>query len=65
MEIQYSIIQNSTGDGFNAVVLRSWYVDEDGNQITIKADAKAGLTLQECSDLCREFLNETNINNYA
>ncbi len=37
METQYSIVQNSTGGGMNALVLRAWYVDSDGNQVTIKS----------------------------
>jgi hypothetical protein len=58
METQYSIVQNSTGDGFNALVMRSWYVDEDGNQITIKSEVKTGLTLNQCSELYKSFINE-------
>jgi hypothetical protein len=58
METQYSIVQNSTGDGFNALVMRSWYVDEDGNQITIKSEVKTGLTLDQCFELYKSFINE-------
>lgn len=56
METQYSIVQNSTGDGLNALVMRSWYVDEEGNQVTIKSEVKTGLTIDECFALAKEFV---------
>lgn len=56
MEIQYSIVQNSTNGGLNALVMRSWYVDEEGNQVTVKSEVKTGLTLQECFDLALAFV---------
>ena len=56
MEIQYSIVQNSQGGGLNALVMRSWYVDEDGQQVTVKSEVKTGLTLQECFDLAVKFV---------
>jgi hypothetical protein len=60
METQYSIVQNSTGGGMNALVMRSWYVDNDGNQVTIKSDVKTGLTLQECFDEAKLFVESSN-----
>jgi hypothetical protein len=59
MEIQYSIVQNSTGGGLNALVMRAWYTDEEGNQVTIKSEVKTGLTLDECFALMRHFVEET------
>jgi hypothetical protein len=56
MEIQYSIVQNSTGDGLNALVMRSWYVNENGEQVTVKSEVKTGLTLDECFALAKEFV---------
>jgi hypothetical protein len=56
MKIQYSIVQNSTGGGLNALVMRSWYVDEDGQQVTVKSEVKTGLTMQECFDLALQFV---------
>lgn len=61
MEIQYSIVQNSTGGGMNALVMRSWYVDEEGQQITVKSEVKIGLTLQECFDLAVAFVESSQI----
>lgn len=58
METQYSIVQNSTGDGFNALVMRSWYTDEEGNQITLKSEVKTGLTLEQCFGLYKLFINQ-------
>jgi hypothetical protein len=60
METQYSIVQNSTGGGMNALVLRAWYVDGDGNQVTIKSDVKTDLTLQECFDQSKLFVESSN-----
>jgi len=60
METQYSIVQNSTGGGINALVMRSWYVDNEGNQVTIKSDVKTGLTLQECFDEAKLFVESSN-----
>jgi hypothetical protein len=56
METQYSMVQNSTGDGLNALVMRSWYVNEEGEQVTVKSEVKTGLTLDECFALAKEFV---------
>jgi len=56
METQYSIVQNSTGGGLNALVMRAWYIDEEGQQVTIKSEVKTGLTLTECFDLAKLFV---------
>ena len=63
METQYSIVQNSTGGGLNALVLRAWYVDAEGNQVTIKSEVKTGLTLEQCFNLAKAFVEETLNNN--
>lgn len=63
METQYSIVQNSTGDGFNALVMRAWYLDEEGNQVTIKSEVKTGLTLEQCFTLYQSFINENKESN--
>ena len=60
METNYAIVQNSTGDGLNALVMRSWYVDEEGNQVTIKSEVKTNLTLDQCFELYRAFITENN-----
>lgn len=63
METQYSIVQNSTGNGLNALVMRAWYIDENGEQITIKTEVKTELTLQQCFDLAFAFVEETKVVN--
>ncbi len=60
METQYSIVQNSTGGGMNALVLRAWYVDSDGNQVTIKSEVKTDLTLDECFTEMQNFVQTNN-----
>lgn len=61
MEVQFSIVQNSTGGGLNALVLRAWYVDGDGNQVTIKSEVKTGLTLDECFTEMQNFVQTNNV----
>jgi len=61
MEVQYSIVQNSTGEGLNALVMRAWYVDSDGQQVTIKSEVKTGLTLDECFTEMQNFVQTNNI----
>jgi hypothetical protein len=61
METQYSIVQNSTGGGLNALVMRAWYIDGDGQQVTIKSEVKTGLTLQECFDKAVVFVESSQI----
>ena len=60
MEVQFSMVQNSTGGGLNALVLRAWYVDGDGNQVTIKSEVKTGLTLDECFTEMQNFVQINN-----
>jgi hypothetical protein len=59
METQYSIVQNSTGGGLNALVMRAWYTDEEGNQVTIKSEVKTSLTMEQCFNLMKQFVDET------
>ena len=61
MEIQYSIVQNSTGGGLNALVMRAWYVDSDGQQVTIKSEVKTGLTLEQCFTEMQNFVQTNNV----
>ena len=61
MEVQFSMVQNSTGGGLNALVLRAWYIDSDGNQVTIKSEVKTNLTLNECFTEMQNFIQTNNI----
>jgi hypothetical protein len=61
METQYSIVQNSTGGGLNALVMRAWYVDSDGQQVTIKSEVKTGLTLEQCFTEMHNFVQTNNV----
>jgi hypothetical protein len=61
METQYSIVQNSTGGGLNALVMRAWYVDSDGQQVTIKSEVKTGLTLDQCFTEMQNFVQTNNV----
>jgi hypothetical protein len=59
METQYSIVQNSIGGGLNVLVMRSWYINDDGQQITIKSEVNSGLTLDECFLLVKKFVESS------
>lgn len=61
MEVQFSMVQNSTGGGLNALVLRAWYVDGEGNQVTIKSEVKTGLTLDQCFTEMQNFVQTNNV----
>lgn len=55
--MQYSIVQNSTGGGLNALVMRAWYIDAEGHQITVASEIKTELTLDQCFDEAKAFVN--------
>jgi len=59
MEIQYSIVQNSTGEGLNVLVMRAWYTDEEGQKVTVKSEVETGLTLQQCFDKAVIFVESS------
>jgi len=61
MELQFSLVQNSTGNGQNALVMRAWYVDAEGQQVTVRSEVKTGLTLHQCFDEMQAFVETTNI----
>jgi hypothetical protein len=61
MEVQFSMVQNSTGGGLNALVLRAWYIDGEGNQVTIKSEVKTGLTLDQCFTEMQNFVQTNNV----
>jgi hypothetical protein len=61
MEVQFSMVQNSTGGGLNALVLRAWYVDGEGNQVTIKSEVKTDLTLDQCFTEMQNFVQTNNV----
>ena len=61
MEVQFSMVQNSMGGGLNALVLRAWYVDGDGNQVTVKSEVKTGLTLDQCFTEMQNFVQTNNV----
>jgi hypothetical protein len=41
--------------------MRSWYVDSDGQQVTIKSEVKTGLTLDQCFTEMQNFVQTNNV----
>ena len=58
MEIQYSVVINSTGGGNVALVLRSWTVDEEGNQTQIASEVKTNISMAQALQDAHAFVQE-------
>ena len=56
--MKYSLIINYIGNNQYAIVMKSWELNEDGEQINITSKNKAGLTLQQAIDLQINFTKE-------
>lgn len=57
MEIQYSVVINSIGGGNVALVLRSWTVDEEGNQTQIASEVKTNISMAEALQDAQAFVH--------
>jgi hypothetical protein len=58
MEIQYSVVINSMGGGNVALVLRSWTVDEEGQQNQIASEVKTNISMAEALQDAQAFVQE-------
>lgn len=58
MEIQYSVVINSMGGGSVALVLRSWTVDEEGQQVQIASEVKSGISMEQAFQDAQAFVQE-------
>jgi len=56
--MKYSLILNHIGNDLYAIVMKSWGINEDGEQINITSKSKVGLTLQQAIDLQLNFIKE-------
>lgn len=56
--MKYSLILNHIGNDLYAVVMKSWELNEDGEQINITSKSKVGLTLQQAIDLQLNFIED-------
>jgi len=56
--MKYSLILNHISNDLYAVVMKSWELNEDGEQINITSKSNAGLTLQQAIDLQLNFIKE-------
>lgn len=58
MEIQYSVVINSMGGDQVALVLRSWTVDEEGQQVQIASEVKSGISMEQAFQEAQAFVQE-------
>jgi hypothetical protein len=58
METQYSVVINSMGGGSVALVLRSWTVDEEGQQVQIASEVKSGISMEQAFQDAQAFVQE-------
>lgn len=58
MDIQYSVVINSIGGGNVALVLRSWTVDEEGNQTQITSEVKTNISMADAMQDAQAFVQE-------
>jgi len=58
METQYSVVINSMGGGSVALVLRSWTLDEEGNQTQIASEVKSGISMEQAFQDAQAFVQE-------
>lgn len=56
--MKYSLILNHIGNDLYAVVMKSWELNEDGEQINITSKNNVGLTLQQAIDLQLNFIED-------
>ena len=56
--MKYSLILNHIGNDLYAVVMKSWELNEDGEQINITSKSNVGLTLQQAIDLQINFIED-------
>ncbi len=56
--MKYSLILNHISNDLYAVVMKSWELNEDGEQINITSKTKVGLTLQQAIDLQINFIED-------
>ena len=58
MEIQYSVVINSIGGGSVALVLMSWTLDEEGQQVQIASEVKSGISMEQAFQDAQAFVQE-------
>jgi hypothetical protein len=56
--MKYSIIINNITDNLYAVVLKSWELDKDGNQINVNSLTKSGISLNDALIVTTKYLKQ-------
>jgi hypothetical protein len=56
--MKYSIIINNITDNLYAVVLKSWELDKDGNQINVNSITKSGISLNDALIITTKYLKQ-------
>lgn len=55
--VKYSIVINCIKDDIYALVLKSWELDVNGNQINVKSVTKSNLTIEQAMSETQNFVN--------
>jgi hypothetical protein len=54
---KYTIIISHTSKDMYAVVLKSFELNEDGNEVNVHSYSKSNKTLQECLTIQKDFID--------
>ena len=57
IDYKYAFVINEINNNLYALVMTSWYNDEEGNRIDVKSDTQVNLTLADAFTLAQAFAN--------
>ena len=56
--MQYSIVINSTSETEVALVLSSWYINEEGERVQVASEVKTGMSMVAAIAEAANFVNK-------
>ena len=56
--MQYSIVINSTSETEVALVLSSWYINEEGERVQVASEVKTGMSMEAAIAEAANFVNK-------
>lgn len=57
IDYKYAFVINEINNNLYALVMTSWYNEEDGTRVDVKSDTQVNLTLAEAFTLAQAFAN--------
>ena len=57
IDYKYAFVINEINNNLYALVMTSWYNDEEGTRIDVKSDTQVNLTLADAFTLAQAFAN--------